>query len=161
NAALALFDEAFYGPTDPRGTMFVDNEAKCGFIGVLEGRSAAEASRPLSPPDPITLASHVGHVHYSLTLVIRSVKGELPYSNADWAGSWGNRSVDDEAWSRLIAGLRSSYEELRGLITAGAVWRTEDLLTETLAQIAHGAWHLGAIRQGLGMVRAPRGSDKP
>ena len=25
-----------------------------------------------------------------------------------------------------------------------------------IATIAHGAWHLGAIRQGLGLIRAPR-----
>jgi len=155
-AALALFDEAYYGPSDPRGTWFTDNEPKAGLLGVLEGVSASEASRPLSAADLLTIASHVGHVRYSLSLINRAAKGENPYQSADWAGSWEARTVSEAEWVELLAGLRAEYEAFRAVLSSGRAWKDEELLTGTFAQIAHGAWHLGAIRQALGMVSAPR-----
>ena len=155
-AALTLFDEAYFGPRSASETWFVDNEEKCGFIGVLEGIDAAIASKPLTPGDPATVASHAGHLRFSLSLANRAAKGEDPYKSADWSQSWAIHSVDEMAWKKLVIDLRKEYEDFRTAITSDKVWDDENFLTGTLGLIAHGAWHLGAIRQGLGLIRSPR-----
>jgi hypothetical protein len=153
-AALALFDEAYFGPTG-KGTWFIDNEPKSGFLGSLEACGAAEASRRLNAGDPLTLASHVGHLRYALSLANRALRGENPYADADWAASWDARVVGEPEWKLLVAGLRKETEDFREALAGGRAWADEEFLTGTLGLIAHGAWHLGAIRQGLGLVKAP------
>jgi hypothetical protein len=155
-AALALFDEAYFGPKDPRGTWFTDNEPGSGFIGVLEGLDAARASERFSADDPATIASHAGHLRFSLSLANRAAKGENPYAGADWAASWALREPDEAAWAELVSGLRAECLEFRRVFDPDFAWADETFLTGALAQIAHGAWHLGAIRQALGMIRMPR-----
>jgi len=158
-AALALFDEAYLASPSPRGTWFTDNEPDNGFLGTLGALSAGEASRPLTPGEGLTVASHAFHLRFSLALANRAAKGENPYPGTDWSRSWEARSVGEAEWRELVAGLRSEYGELRGHIERGAFWDDEDALTGVFAHVAHGAWHLGAIRQALGRIRAP--AEKP
>lgn len=156
-AILILFDEAYAGAPDPKaGTWFTDNEPGSGFLGCLSGLSAAEASRPLTVGEPLTVASHVDHLRFSLDLANRAMRGENAFAGADWADSWRVRTVDDEAWRKLVAALRSEYGKAREAIEAGPLPDDPTGLTGTLSLIAHGAWHLGAIRQALGMIRAPK-----
>jgi hypothetical protein len=154
-AALALYDEAYAGPPDPKGTWFTDNEPDCGFLGTIGKLSAARASRPASAGESPTIASHAAHLRYALSLVNRAAKGENPYLSADWAGSWATRSVSEEEWASLVSGLRAEYSAFREVLAAGGLWEADDMLTGTLGLICHGAWHLGAIRQALGLVKAP------
>jgi hypothetical protein len=86
-AALALYDEAFLEAPDPRGTWFTDNEPKNGFLGSIESLSAAEASRPLSPGESLSVASHAAHLRFALDLANRSMRGENAYAGAAWARS--------------------------------------------------------------------------
>ncbi len=156
-AALTLYDEAYLGPADPKaGTWFTDNEPKCGFLGSIEALSAAEASKPLHQGEPLSLASHVDHLRFALDLANRSTRGEDPYASARWARSWDTRTVDAAEWKTLVAALRKEYEDFRIALAAGLAWKAEDSMTGTLGLIAHGAWHLGAIRQALGLVKAPK-----
>ena len=138
-ALLALFEEAYVGPPDPRGTWFADNEARGGFLGTIERLDAAAASRPLSAGEPLSVASHAGHIRYSLHLTNLAMRGGNPYPDADWKGSWARRVVGEAEWKELVA----------------AISNDEIIATGTLAALMHGAWHLGAIRQGLGLVTAP------
>jgi hypothetical protein len=156
-AALALCDEAYLGTPDPKaGTWFTDNEPGNGFLGSVEGLSAAEASRPLREGDPLTIASHVEHLRFSLRLANRSLRGEKAYKDVDWARSWDVRRVEEAEWKALLASLRAEYESLREVIETGDPWEDGSTLAGALSLIAHGAWHLGAIRQALGLVRAPK-----
>ncbi|HUW40109.1 MAG TPA: hypothetical protein VMV90_03810 [Rectinemataceae bacterium] len=155
-AALTLFDEAYQGPSNANGTWFVDNEPDCGFLGSLAKVDAAAASKPLRPGDSATLASHAGHLRFSLSLANRAAKGENPYPTADWLKSWAEHEVNEKAWAELIAGLRAEYTAFREVIGSGAMWKDADSLTGTFGTIAHGAWHLGVIRQALGLVATPR-----
>ena len=156
-AALALYDEAYLEAPNPKGgTWFTDNEAKCGFLGTIESLSAERASRPANEGDPITIASHVEHLRFALNLANRAARGENPYKDAKWARSWDLRAVTEAEWETLVAGLRKEYEDFRSALAAGWGWSDEESLTGTLGLIAHGAWHLGAIRQALGLVKAPR-----
>jgi hypothetical protein len=154
-AALALYDEGYAGPADSKGTWFVDNEPDCGFLGTIGKLSAAQASRPASTGESLTIASHAAHLRYSLSLANRAAKGENPYASADWAASWATRSVSEEEWSSLVSGLRAEYAAFREALAKGGLWDADDLMTGTLGLLCHGAWHLGAIRQALGLVKAP------
>jgi len=156
-AALSLYDEAYLGPSDPNaGTWFTDNEPKCGFLGSIEALSAAEASRPLHRDEPLSIASHADHLRFALDLANRSTRGENPYAGADWARSWDSRAVSEAEWKTLVAALRKEYEDFRIALATGKAWDDPQSMTGTLGLIAHGAWHLGAIRQGLGLVKAPK-----
>jgi len=155
-ALLALFEEAYVGPPDPRGTWFADNEARGGFLGTIERLDAAAASRPLSAGEPLSVASHAGHIRYSLHLTNLAMRGENPYPDADWKGSWARRVVGEAEWKELVAAIAKEIDDLREAFAAGMVkWDDEVIATGTLAALMHGAWHLGAIRQGLGLVTAP------
>ena len=155
-ALLALFEEAYVGPPDPRGTWFADNEPRCGFLGTIERLDAARASKPLFPGDPLSAASHAGHIRYSLHLTNLAMRGGNPYPDADWKGSWDVRQVDAGEWKELVAAIAKEIDDLREAFAAGMVkWDDEIIATGTLAALMHGAWHLGAIRQGLGLVTAP------
>jgi hypothetical protein len=156
-AILVLFDEAYAGAPDPKaGTWFTDNEPGSGFLGSIADLSAAEASRPLTPGEPLTIASHVDHLRFSLDLANRTIRGENAFAGADWADSWRVRTVDEEAWRKLVAAFRSEYDKVREAIETAPLPDDPVALTGTLSLFAHGAWHLGAIRQGLGLVRAPK-----
>lgn len=154
-AALALFDEAHEGPKG-KGTWFIDNEPGSGLFGTIEALDAAAASRPLTPGDPLTAASHVAHLRYALKLANRAARGENPYPTADWAGSWARRSVDEAEWKALVAGFKDEVGTFRALLASGAAFEEEEHATGALGLICHAAWHLGALRQGLGLVAAPR-----
>jgi len=154
-AALALFDEGYVGPQG-KGTWFTDSEPGSGFLGAIELLDAKAASRPLTPGDPLTAASHAGHLRFSLELANRAAKGENPYPGADWAKSWDVRSVGEEEWKDLVAALRSEIAAFREVIASGKAFEDEEFATGVLGLICHGAWHLGALKQGLGLISAPR-----
>jgi hypothetical protein len=143
-AALALYDEGYSGPRDPKGTWFVDNEPDCGFLGTIGKLSAVQASRPATSGDPLTVASHAAHLRFSLSLANRAARGENPYAGAKWSDSWSARAVSEEEWQALVAGLRAEYEAFREALAKGGLWDDEDMLTGTLGLLCHGAWHLGA-----------------
>lgn len=154
----ALFEEALSGPSIPTQSWFVDNEPNSGFIGVLGTLTAEEASKPISPPDPISVASHAQHVLYYLSLGNQEAAGQDSFGGADWAASWSPTTVSAPEWARLLTSLRKEYEDLRRAIASaeGPAWKDEEAIAGVLAQVAHGAWHLGAIRQGIGLVKAPK-----
>ena len=154
DAALALFDEAHVGPA-ATSTWFADNDPRGGLLGTLEGIDAARASAPLCAGDPISAASHANHVRFTLELANRAAKGENPYADANWARSWDTRTVNESEWKALLSGLRTEYEAFRNVIASEKSWDDAEFMTGLLGLVAHGAWHLGAVRQGLGLVKAP------
>lgn len=159
-AAMALFEEAYVGPPDSTTTWFVDNEPMAGVIGVLQGIDASTATRAIEASSGLSLSSHVGHLRFALSLANRAARGENPYPGANWSESWRARIDDEAQWHGQLDALRLEYERFREALADGLLWKTEELLTMALAQIAHGAWHLGAIRQVLGRVVGPEGPSR-
>ncbi len=150
-----LITEAYEGPENPKMTWFVDNEAGSGILGTMEKLSGEEASRPLAPGDRTTPASHSAHLRFSLNLANRALRGENVHSSADWKSSWATGEVTEQEWRGLIADLRREYLSLKVAIASGLPWSDDMNLTGIFSMLAHGAWPLGALRQGLGLVRAP------
>jgi hypothetical protein len=152
---LGLVNEAYDGPADPGSTWFADNQEGSGLLGTLERLGAAEASRPLGPADEASAAAHAGHMLFSLNLANRALRGEDVHATAVWRDSWKHVKVDQAGWESLLAELRAEYDSLCAAIQAGLPWKDDMALTGIFGQLAHGAWHLGALRQGLGLVRLP------
>jgi hypothetical protein len=100
-------------------------------------------------PGKTTIASHVDHVCYGLSLLNRWAAGEAnPWSTADWDASWRRNVVSDEQWRTLRDHLRREVKAWQEHVAVRKNW--DDLAaTGSLASAAHTAYHFGAIRQIL------------
>jgi len=141
----------------PKSGGFVLNSGDEGLLRSLDKISAADASLPT--PTGSTIAAHVDHLRYGLTLMNRWSKGENPFKDADWAASWRKRTVSDVAWRQLRADLRANASSwMQTLRTAREVDDTE--LNGMIGSVAHLAYHLGAIRQINRGARGPTESGQ-
>lgn len=113
--------------------------------------SAEEASRPISTRCA-SLAAQVYHVRYYLQVLSEYTRGNKP-TGVDWPGSWAHGTVTPAEWDALRADLRNTYAEVRALIEQIEDWEAEDAFGGPLAMVIHTAYHLGEIRQGLGVLR--------
>jgi hypothetical protein len=102
-----------------------------------------------------SIAAHVDHVRYGLSLMTRWSHGERdPWSTADWTASWNRSIVNDEEWAALHQTLGA--EARTWLKTLGGPRDyAEGELNGIIASVAHLAYHLGAIRQIDRSIRGP------
>ncbi len=150
-ALSKLLVEIFDGPPDNEGYLL--NPGDPGLLRELDGMDAATASsRPM--PGQTTIAAHVDHVHYGLSLLNRWAHGEAnPWATADWDASWQRGTVTEPEWQALRERLRHAVQEWQAAVARRTDW--DDLAaTGTLASAAHTAYHLGAIRQILAAQRS-------
>jgi hypothetical protein len=155
DSLATLFAELVDGA--PKSGGFVLNAGDEGLLRSLDKISAADASVPT--PTGSTIAAHVDHLRYGLTLMNRWSKGENPFKDADWAASWRKRTVSDVAWRQLRADLRADASSwMQKLRTARDVDDTE--LNGMIGSVAHLAYHLGAIRQINRGARGPTESSQ-
>ena len=145
-----LFGELVEGAPASGGYML--NAADPGMLRSLDTLPATAASTPT--PTGSSIAAHVGHVRYGLSLMNRWSAGENPFKDADWSASWKNTTVTDDEWRRLRADLRA--ETSRWLNALGTAREVQDIeLNGMIGSIAHLAYHLGAIRQINSSLRGP------
>ena len=130
------------------------NKKDPGLLRSLETLSAAAASK-VPAAGGATIAAHVDHLTYGLSLMNRWVGGEKnPWETADWTASWKRTTVSDTEWATLRQGLaREARAWLKALGTPHDYSGFE--LTGAMASIAHLAYHLGAIRQIDRSIRGP------
>jgi hypothetical protein len=149
-----LLSEIFDGP--PGNQAYLLNPGDPGLLRQLESIDARAAStRPM--PGKTTIASHVDHVHYGLTLMNRWAAGEAnPFADADWNASWQRTTVTDDQWRTLRDDLRRQAETWRKVVATRTAW--DDISAAgALSSAAHTAYHLGAIRQILAATGASTG----
>ena len=130
------------------------NKKDAGMLRSLEKLSASSASAV--PPDGgASIAAHVDHVRYGLSLMNRWVEGDAnPWSTADWTESWKRTTVTTQEWTTLRQELaREAHGWLEALRTPHDYSEME--LTGAIASIAHLSYHLGAIRQIDRSIRGP------
>ena len=145
-----LFGELVEGAPASGGYML--NAADRGMLRSLDTLPATAASTPT--PTGSSIAAHVDHVRYGLSLMNRWSAGENPFKDADWSASWKNTTVTDDEWRRLRADLRA--ETSRWLNALGTAREVQDIeLNGMIGSIAHLAYHLGAIRQINSSLRGP------
>ena len=148
----ALFSELIDGPGADGAWML--NAGDAGMLRSLDALTAAAASA--SPAaGGASIAAHVGHVRYGLSLLNRWARGERdPWSAADWAASWRRSVVDDREWTAL---RQAFADEARAWLETLRVPRdyTDRELNDVIGSIAHLAYHLGALRQIDRSIRGP------
>jgi len=133
---------------------YILNTGDIGLLRSLDTLSAADASR--STNDGATIAAHVQHERYGLSLMNRwATQGGNPFDDATWDLAWKIREVDAATWDEIRNGFASEARRwLEVLRTPREVSETE--LNGMVASIAHFAYHLGAIRQIDKQVRGPQ-----
>jgi hypothetical protein len=148
-----LFSELVDGTRGSAGA-FILNSGDIGLLRSLDKLSAADASRSVN--DGATIAAHVQHVRYGLSLMNRwATEGGNPFADAKWDEAWKTAKVDAPAWDEIRNGLR--HETQRWLTVLGSPRSANDVeLTGMIASIAHLAYHVGAIRQISKDVRGPK-----
>ncbi|MUK90712.1 hypothetical protein GMD78_20360 [Ornithinibacillus sp. L9] len=148
NSVKTLVKETFEGPPVPvKGSWFTNSEPNSGIFGVLEGISCDQASMSVHGT---TLAAHTDHVRYHMWGTNEFLK-KRKQPEMDWEKSWAIHSVDEQKWNRIQEGLRSEYLTL--LESIDTIEWNEQLAIEALSSLAHSAYHLGAIRQMLKVVK--------
>ena len=145
-ALSKLLIEIFNGP--PAREAYLLNPGDPGLLRQLDSIDADDASnRPMAGKS--TIAAHVDHVCYGLSLLNRWAEGEAnPWASADWEVSWRRTTVSDDQWRALRATLLREVESWQKHVKARVDW--DDISAAgALASAAHTAYHLGAIRQIL------------
>jgi hypothetical protein len=154
SASLArLFAELVDGTAGLDGGYIV-NTGDIGLGMSLDKLSAADASR--STNDGATIAAHVQHERYGLSLMNRwAAEGGNPFDNAKWDEAWTIREVDAREWDEIRNGFKDETRRwLDVLRTPREVSDTE--LNGMVASVAHFAYHMGAIRQIDKQARGPK-----
>ena len=154
NALASLFSELVDGA--PSKNSYMLNTGDAGLLASLDRLSASAASA--TSAGGASIAAHVDHLRYGLSLMNRWSAGENPFRDADWSQSWTRTTVDDAAWARLRGELRDETGRwLEVLRTPRDVSDVE--LTGMISSIAHLAYHVGAIRQIDRTTRGPAAND--
>jgi hypothetical protein len=150
NPLATLFTELVEGAQKTGGYML--NGGDQGLLRSLDTLTAAQASA--LTPTASSIAAHVDHLRYGLSLMNRWSMGEDPFQNADWSASWRKTTVTDESWQQLRAELRAEAAKwLEALRKPREVDDSE--LSGMMGSIAHLAYHFGAIRQINQLARGP------
>ncbi len=143
-----LFSELADGPSEQAPHML--NRGDVGLLRSLDKLTAEQASAAAAGESSI--ASHVDHLRYGLSLLNRWAAGDSFFDTADWAGSWRQPSVSDEEWIEARRELRAEVTGwTKVLETPREVERVE---LDDMVGIAHFAYPIGAIRQMDGATRS-------
>jgi hypothetical protein len=80
------------------------------------------------------------------------IDGNWP-DKVDWQGSWKRKSVNDAEWALLRQQLHDDYRNLIAHLNSITDWDNDNRLGGALGIIVHTAYHLGAIRQIIRVVK--------
>ncbi|MEZ4530729.1 MAG: hypothetical protein R2855_06815 [Thermomicrobiales bacterium] len=144
---LAIWNEIFQHTTGPHYLLDDDNS----FFDTLADITAEEANSPVSNQSA-SLAAQVQHTAYYVEALREGLATNFT-AKADWEGSWQIAPVDDTQWQALIGRLNDSYEWVVTFARETHDWNA-DLVGGAFALAAHSAYHLGEVRQGIGVIRS-------
>lgn len=150
----SLFSELVSGA--PAAGAFVLNPGDPGLLASLARISADEASRRAATGSSV--AAHVRHLEYGLSLLNRWAEGESPFADADWTASWAQTRVSEEEWNALRAAFGRACEAWRAHLASDRHVAGIEL-DGVLGSVVHLAYHLGAIRQMSPVLRGPAADD--
>jgi len=153
-----IFRELVQGSPDPSARTYVLNQGDQGLLASLDQLSAAAASA--TPGGGPSIAAHVDHLRYGLSLLNRWADGvPPPWPDMDWTVSWRQTAVSDTAWRALRDELRREATRWAGVL--GTPRDVSDVEAGWMAgSVAHLAYHLGAIRQIDRTTRGPTAEDE-
>ncbi len=143
-AVEMLLRETFEGVAEGQPANYADSGPSGSLIGALSSAPAALA-RYAPAPGRRSIAQHARHARFHLEVVERYLRGDSGSSN--WDESWAVDASSDTAWRHEVEALRAAYQAVQRTV-ATLDWQVPTLAA-ALGAIAHGAYHLGAIRQML------------
>jgi hypothetical protein len=121
------------------------------FFESLAALNGAAASRPITP-EGTTVAAQVRHVRFYIQVLNDYMDGQW-HEKVDWKGSWFPAAATDGEWTTLRAQLEDDYRKLLDRFKGIEDWNAERQIGGALAIVVHTAYHLGAIRQILRVVK--------
>ena len=134
------------------------NPGDAGLLASLDKLSAEQAST--RPEGRSSIAAHVNHLAYGLSLVNRWARGEEdPFTEADYAASWTRQVVSDDAWRALRKKLAERSRRVGDRGRHAPRVGLAATLNGALGSIVHLAYHIGAIRQVDAATHGPRATD--
>jgi hypothetical protein len=149
-----LFSELVDGV--PQSPAYVLNSGDPGLLRSLDRLSATAASAVT--PTGSTIAAHVDHLRYGLSLMNRWSAGEDPFTDADWRGSWRKTRVTAAQWKQLRDELADeAHRWLESLKTPRQIDQAE--LNGVVGSVVHLGYHIGAIRQIDLTARGPSANE--
>lgn len=153
-----IFGELVHGSPDPGARTYVLNQGDAGLLASLDRLTAAAASAAHGGGPSI--AAHVDHLRYGLSLLNRWADGvSPPWPDMDWTASWRKTVVSEHEWQALRDALRR--EAARWAEALGAPREVSDVEAGWVAgSVAHLAYHMGAIRQLDRATRGPTAEDE-
>jgi hypothetical protein len=126
-------DAAFTFVIDPGGS---------GWGPTLASLSAAQASRAM--PSGTTIAAHTAHAAAYLEFFEGVIRNQPP--SIDWPATFHPAAVDDDGWRTLQQRLQDAAARVAALMQGNPAWQPLHV-RGAVANLAHLAYHLGAIRQ--------------
>jgi len=153
-----IFRELVDGSSDPSARTYVLNQGDEGLLASLDKLSAAAASK--AHEGGASIASHVDHLRYGLSLLNRWADGvSPPWPEMDWGASWRKTTVSESEWRMLREGLRR--EAVRWAEALGTRHDVSDVEAGWMVgSVAHLAYHLGAVRQIDRDIKGPTAEDE-
>jgi hypothetical protein len=149
-----LFAELVDGA--PQDEAYMLNRGDAGLLRSLDKLSATAASATTQLGSSI--AAHVDHLRYGLSLMNRWSAGENPFDDADWSASWRKTRVSAAQWRQLRDELGTeAHRWLESLKKPREIEQSE--LNSVVGSIVHLAYHVGAIRQIDLSARGPSAND--
>lgn len=154
----ALFLELVRGSPDRSARTYVLNQGDTGLLASLERLSAAAASA--THAGGASIAAHVDHVRYGLSLLNRWGNGTSPpWPEMDWTASWRKTVVTEGEWRELRAALRREADAWAAVLATSRE-ASEVEAGWMMGSVAHLAYHMGAIRQIDRATRGPSAEDE-
>ena len=143
-----LFRETFEGMAEgASGTFFLEGResliTSCREITALQASTRVNHQRA-------TLGAHVFHATYYLSLFNAMIRGEEV--QGDWEGSWKRQAFSDEEWEDVAADLEAEYRSAKRFFDRQEEVSDKWLFADMVANIAHAAFHVGAIRALMPIV---------
>lgn len=149
----SLFSELVFGASESGAFML--NPGDDGLLASLDLLSADQAS---TVSGRTSIAAHVRHIEYGLSLMNHWAAGENPFSDACWSASWEQTQVSAPEWDALRAALRETCRKWHENLAADR--NVEGLeLDGVIGSIIHLGYHFGSIRQMNIVMQGPLAND--
>jgi hypothetical protein len=156
SALVNILNELLDGA--PETGAYVLNAGDIGLLRAIDRISAIDAS--LIPEGAnASVAAHVDHLRYGLSLLNRWTHGEQPFADANWTASWERLHVSPEEWEDLRAALRIEAYAWRDALSRQTGNLNEQEQNGVVGSVVHLAYHLGAIRQIHRALRGPSAKE--
>ena len=136
---LVILRETFEGSPEGEPSAYLDRGI--GLIKTIEGLSAEQVSNKIGGT---TIAAQTEHAKFYLDRLCEFMKGRTEKVN--WEQSWLIETVNETEWNALRDSVKNSYQNVLPTFAEIEVWN-QDNIGNSVAIIAHTAYHLGGIRQ--------------